>query len=98
MSASLLSRLQSWYSAQCNGDWEHGAGIQLTTLDNPGWSIRVDLEDTDVEARAFTKIVVQRGGSDWYECEVQDLRFLGFGGPHNLEDLLREFLAWVDAS
>ncbi|GHB54781.1 hypothetical protein GCM10010331_48120 [Streptomyces xanthochromogenes] len=34
---NVLDRLQSWYSAQCNGDWEHEWGIKIDTLDNPGW-------------------------------------------------------------
>jgi Immunity protein 53 len=33
----LLTQLQSWYVAQCNGDWEHTCGISIETVDNPGW-------------------------------------------------------------
>ena len=39
--------LQQWYYGHCNGDWEHGSGIHIDTLDNPGWSITINLEDTD---------------------------------------------------
>jgi hypothetical protein len=41
-----LYLLQRWYVAQCNGEWEHSYGIEIGTLDNPGWSLRVDLKDT----------------------------------------------------
>ncbi|MGW1432997.1 Imm53 family immunity protein [Streptomyces sp. NPDC002431] len=44
--------LQGWYSAQCDEDWEHEWGVRINTLDNPGWSVRIDLEDTDLEAHS----------------------------------------------
>ena len=34
-----LSWLQQWYSAHCDGEWEHGFGVTIATLDNPGWSV-----------------------------------------------------------
>nr|TKK07812.1 hypothetical protein SrhCFBP13529_11555 [Stenotrophomonas rhizophila] len=41
-----LDRLQKWYADQCDGDWEHSFGIRIDTLDNPGWTVSVDLTDT----------------------------------------------------
>src|SRR5260221_4160816 len=38
---TALSDLENWYRSQCNGEWEHGEGITIGTLDNPGWSIQV---------------------------------------------------------
>jgi hypothetical protein len=40
--------LQGWYAAHCNGDWEHQNGIEIGTLDNPGGTFQVDLQDTDL--------------------------------------------------
>ena len=40
---SALRKLQSWYQAQCDEDWEHGEGITIETLDNPGWSLEIAL-------------------------------------------------------
>ncbi|WP_420411532.1 Imm53 family immunity protein [Roseibium sp.] len=37
-------RMEEWFSDQLNGDWEHQGGINITTLDNPGWLIEVDLD------------------------------------------------------
>ena len=39
-----IEQLQAWYAAQCNGKWEHTYGIAIGTLDNPGWSLSVDLD------------------------------------------------------
>ena len=46
---SLFNLLQDWYLAQCNGDWEHEFGIKIDTLDNPGWSVVIDLLGTNYE-------------------------------------------------
>jgi Immunity protein 53 len=42
VSAAPFDRLQVWYLAQCDGDWEHRHGVTIGTLDNPGWSLRID--------------------------------------------------------
>jgi hypothetical protein len=36
--------LLKWYHDHCNGDWEHGKGIRISTLDipDPGWSISIN--------------------------------------------------------
>jgi hypothetical protein len=41
-----LQRLQQWYRAQCNGDWEHSYGVMVDTLDNPGWRTGRELSRT----------------------------------------------------
>lgn len=35
-SGDVLERLERWYAAQCNGDWEHTYGVKIGYLDNPG--------------------------------------------------------------
>lgn len=39
--ANELIWLQSFYNRLCDGDWEHSFGVNLTTLDNPGWDLVV---------------------------------------------------------
>ncbi len=41
--------INKWFEEQCNGDWEHIYGIKIYTLDNPGWAVKIDLYDTDLE-------------------------------------------------
>jgi hypothetical protein len=50
---SPLQELQKWYRSQCNGNWEHAWGIKIGTLDNPGWSLLINLADTDLANKAF---------------------------------------------
>jgi|SRR6478752_655085 len=89
-----LSRLQSWYQRQCNGDWEHQYGIRLETLDNPGWGLAIDLRGTTWEGQTFFGQKME-GDQHWYHCHVKDEQFLAACGPEDLEVVLRIFLSWV---
>jgi len=41
-----MSWLTRWYATECNGDWEHQSGIRITTIDNPGWNVNINLYGT----------------------------------------------------
>lgn len=94
--SELIQRLQAWYLARCDGEWEHRYGIDIGTLDNPGFCLRVDLMGTPLEPRPFSPVNVERSEQDWYHCWVEDQQFHGAGGARNLEDLLRTFLEWAE--
>jgi hypothetical protein len=51
---SRISELQEWYISQCNEYWEHEFGVNISTLDNPGWTLDIDLQGTDIEEKLFT--------------------------------------------
>lgn len=93
---NLLGELQQWYHSQCNEDWEHQFGITIDTLDNPGWTVTIDLKGTDLEGRSFQTIETLESEGDWLKCSVTDLKFEGFGGPNQLEQILRVFLKWAN--
>lgn len=90
-----LQELQRWYQSHCDGDWEHGHGLTIATLDNPGWSVQIDLADTPLAARAFTEVQRLEPETDWIHCRVRDGKFEGHGGPFMLEEILKTFLAWA---
>lgn len=90
-----LNELQKWYLVQCNGDWEHQFGIVIETLDNPGWSVKIDLTDTSIERKPFTEIALERAEHDWIFCTVESKQFKGSCGPKNLIEMLTLFLGWA---
>ena len=94
LSEDILDALQQWYVDQCDGDWEHEFGIKLATLDNPGWSLSIDLIGTSVENRTFKEISDLASESDWIHCKVEGQRFEGRCGPANLKRLIAVFLDW----
>jgi hypothetical protein len=98
MSDQILSWLQKWYSNHCNGDWEHGNSVHIGTLDNPGWSISINLDDTELESKLFLKIKIERSETDWLTCFVENKKFEGRCGPYNLLEVLHIFRDWVENS
>jgi hypothetical protein len=91
-----LQELQRWYLAQCNGDWEHDRGIQIRTLDNPGWRVQINLASTVLEGVTFSEIADLAPEQDWIRCWVENDAFQGAGGPLMLAPILRHFLAWAN--
>lgn len=87
-----IIKLQEWYLAQCNGDWEHEFGITIGTLDNPGWSLKIDLANTTLQLKDFEKRMEQRSSNDWIFCNVTDAIFNGACGPLNLNELIGIFI------
>lgn len=91
-----LQELQNWYLSQCDGDWEHCNGVSIDTLDNPGWTVTVDLAKTCLSDRGFSEVTHQtEHESEWMRCRVVNQKFEGAGGPLMLEKILRVFLDWA---
>ena len=99
-----LAKLQEWYFAQCNEDWEHSYGVTIGTLDNPGWILTVDLTDTSLNGRAFPELkygldeAADESGDEWIHCQVKDDKFVAAGGPAKLQELIDVFVAWANAT
>ena len=94
---SVLVELRDWYSAQCDGDWEHSFGVVIETLDNPGWWVKIDLRDTILETVPYTEFSVGDGDEDvsWINCKRDSRQWHGMGDPSRLEEILECFLRWA---
>lgn len=86
--------LEAFYSGECDGDWEHSYGIRISTVDNPGWRVRIDLTGTVLESQLFPKVETHNSDQDWMICWVQDRVFEAAGGPRNLKQILLTFRRW----
>ena len=96
MKRNCLDRLQCWYKAQCKGDWAHGYGLEIGTIDNPGWSVKIQLVGTPLAGKKFKNISIDSSDDEWIRCEVKNGEFLGHGGPETLEQILASFLDWAE--
>ncbi len=95
--SNLLKRLQEWFETNCDGEWEHAYGVLIATLDNPGWTINIDLIDTYLENIDFQSVRYQNEDeNDWIDCRRSGAEFNGNGGPQKLEELLIIFLDWAE--
>ncbi len=97
--SNILFDLVNWFSMQCDGSWEHGEGITIETLDNPGWSIKVSLDGTLLQDKSF--VPIKKGNPDdendaeWIDCYKQDDCFIAYGGREMLEEIIRIFIDWM---
>ena len=101
---NTIAELQSWYLSQCNDDWEHQYGIRIDTLDNPGWTLAVELTDTTLSGRSFPErsygmgAASETSGDNWLICKVEGDKFMAHGGPEKLEEMINAFLTWARAA
>ncbi len=90
-----IQQLEQWYVAQCDGEWEHSYGIKIDTLDNPGWTIKIDLRETNLENRKdFEKRINYRSAKNWMAFKKDGNTFEGAGGPRCLGSMIDFFLEW----
>jgi hypothetical protein len=89
-----LARLQAWYVAQIDGDWEHQYGVTIETLDNPGWSLKVDLHNTTLLHLPFEQIERTGEAGRWLTAWREPSVFRAACGPLDLERAIEAFLSW----
>lgn len=90
-SLNIFNWLQEWYSQQCDGDWEHENGIKIETIDNPGWSVTIDLRGTVLEGLEIPYSVNEFTYNQWVGYSLSNNVFKGFGGKLSLIDILEVF-------
>ena len=92
-----LTLLEKWYRQQCNGDWEHQWGVKIDTLDNPGWTIKIGLNETRAEYRTLERVKITRAEDDWIQYWVEKKTFHAVCGPLNLSETIRIFVEWFES-
>ncbi|MFD4393405.1 immunity 53 family protein [Kitasatospora sp. NPDC058397] len=97
-SKHVLDWLQDWYTDQCNEDWEHEWGVKIATLDNPGWTVTIDLEETDLEECEYPRQDINRSTHDWVWVWTSEKIFHASCGPGNLTEAITLFRAWATAN
>ena len=92
----ILSKLCAWYKQQYVPETHEDVGIEIGTLDNPGWSLKVDLEETELKDRVFNDVKIDRTDDDWLVARRNGIKFEAFGGVNNLAEMIEVFLDWAD--
>jgi hypothetical protein len=87
----LLTRIQNWYTMNCNDDWEHRYGFSIGTLDNPGWAIKIDLAETPLDNLYFEK-EIDNGRFDWMSIKTKNKVLEAHCDPTKLTEVLKIFL------
>jgi hypothetical protein len=89
--------LELWYARQCNGEWEHGPGVQISTIDNPGWSASISLHETPKQDAALARVSMDRTRNDWIHYWAENHKFEIRCGPLNLSEAIQIFVQWFDS-
>jgi hypothetical protein len=93
---NALQRLSVWYTEQCNGVWEHEYGINIDTLDNPGWTVTIDLSYVDCHAIAKEGWKYKREIEDtWVHAKIEGSKFKAACDPMSLNEVIELFLKEV---
>jgi hypothetical protein len=92
-----VEKLEEWYKARCNGTWEHSWGIKIDTLDNPGWTVTIDLADTEWQSAHWSEWRVEKGEDDWVRCWKDKAQFRGVGDPTKLRAIVEFFVTRCSA-
>jgi hypothetical protein len=96
MNGKNFSWLLKWYEDRCNGVWECNRRIYIGSLDNPGWSIIINLKDTELENKEFKEIEVDRSDNDWLMSFRKNNFFEGHCGTGNVIEVLQIFRIWAE--
>jgi hypothetical protein len=91
---AAMYAVQNWFKSQCDGDWEHGTGVKIETLDNPGWLVTINLADTDWDELVMPRVGYKKQYLDLH-YEVTNKAFIGSGGVDDLAEILENFVALV---
>jgi hypothetical protein len=91
MSSDPFLFLQTWYEEHCDGDWEHQYGVEIGTLDNPGWRLRVDLVATELEGREQSRAITDTSETDWIQTWSDGFKFHAAASANNLAETIEAF-------
>src|SRR5690242_9038058 len=98
----VIGRLERWFEKFCNGEWENDFGVTITSTDNPGWWVKIDLRGTNLEHKSFEEISIGDASSlnprpPWMRCYVdENCVFNGAGDAMQLQEILESFLRWAE--
>lgn len=88
----MINWLQNWYLEQCDGNWEHEQVIKIESLDNPGWSVEIDFNNTSISTEGDVPYkLFKRDENNWIGYEIKDNIFYGIGDPSKLHMILELF-------
>lgn len=86
----LLEWLMKWNQKNCTKE-----GLLITTLDNPGWHVRIKIDKFKIAETKYPNIFVDHG-DDWIVCKVEHGIFEGGGDPNKLIEILHIFYQMIE--
>jgi len=88
--------LEEWNIGYSSKNGSNNERIIISTLANPGWSLKINLKGTPMEGVALNLQSRERTENDWIFFRVTEGFFLADGGPGNLNEILSNFRSWIE--
>jgi hypothetical protein len=92
----IIDWIQDWFKDNCDGEWERGQGIQITTLEDPGWEVEIDISTTSIANLELDWILNEVSANDWYGVKIENQKFSASGDAGKLEFLLNLFKEMIE--
>ena len=92
----IIDWIQNWFKNNCDGEWEHGDVIQITTFENPGWEVEIDISNTSLANMNLKSILNEKGPHDWYGVKIENQKFIAIGDSGKLKFLLSLFKDMIE--
>ena len=88
--------LTAWVNAWVNDDWEHGDGVKIETLDNPGWMINIDtlLQDSPYTFDAILETT--ENDNYFFNLSVKNGKIYGCADLTQIDRLIRDVCRILD--
>lgn len=90
--------LQDWYLKRTDGELAPTWDIQIDTLDEPGWSVSVPIDGTELAGKQLPEVAIERTQSDWIHAWTDGHAVHIDCGPLNLTEAIKTFMAWAQGS
>lgn len=90
--------LSNWYFECCKRGLNSKDRIMISTIDNPGWDLQIDLRDTGLDEKKIPYVKVERTDDDWYHCFIKESTFNGPCGLYNFFEALGVFKKLAELS
>jgi hypothetical protein len=92
--------LHGWYTAHCDGVWEHTGGLSLDPVPARGRrraGLRLTVElPVPQSPTTFRSLSLHSVDGAWLTCTLTPERFSGSANHERLEELISLFRAWIE--
>ncbi len=88
--------LEKWFTSNCNGNWEHDHVIKIETIDNPGWSVEINFNNTGVVRNDFSWEIYEISNTNWIGYKIEDNIFYSSGDSLKLSLIIEVFRGIIE--
>lgn len=93
----MINWSQTWFNSHCDSNWEHGSGVKIETINNPGWSVQIDMNGTNILLHKQDWELFELSDVSWVEYKVGNNIYFASGDPLQLELLIRVFRMIIES-